>query len=375
MSLNPSDYENEYNYKCVICQDYFIEPIKCKKCGGIFCNQCIKDLQEMNKGINVQFKCPNFQCVPFEYEKDEYMEERLRSLRFKCPLCKLKIEGLNEYRSHRCKKKNIENIEKELLKKEIELIKQKSKEKIEENDNEENNNSEKANSKKESSNKSSKRKFSFHDGKYSSSSDEKPKVETDETFNGYINGKQIHEFVNFLEIKTEENYSVMFDKFMKSKKTFKEFSKTQDFIKETNKKKEEYNPKNYIKFSELKIPKKCQFIEKYNLYYCFKKTDIDCTCCPDHICKPGCCFCRDCMKVNVSYHGLKIYYLINKAGRASKYSHGYFHCHCRTNQSNERFYLNLWCHEPSIPCDACQELYFNMNQYLDDEIITSLRGR
>ena len=107
----------------------------------------------MNKGINVQFKCPNFQCVPFEYEKDEYMEERLRSLRFKCPLCKLKIEGLNEYRSHRCKKKNIENIEKELLKKEIELIKQKSKEKIEENDNEENNNSEKANSKKESSNK------------------------------------------------------------------------------------------------------------------------------------------------------------------------------------------------------------------------------
>ncbi len=66
MSLNPSDYENEYNYKCLICQDYFIDPMKCKKCGFTICLQCIKDLQEMNKGINIQFKCPSFQCVPFE---------------------------------------------------------------------------------------------------------------------------------------------------------------------------------------------------------------------------------------------------------------------------------------------------------------------
>ena len=371
MSLNPSDYENSYEYKCILCQEYFYEPIKCKSCGFTFCKQCILDLQQLNKGNNLPFKCPNYQCVPFEYENDNLMQEKLNELKFICFICKEKIIGLNNYKSHVCKKKfknNIENIEKQYLQKEKDLIKKKGNN-IEENDTNDNVNSDKENN----SNKSSKKKFSFH-SHFSSSSEDK-KVETDETFNGYINGKQIHEFVNFLEIKTEENYSIMFDKFMKSKKSFKEFSKTKDFINQTNKKKEEYNPKNYIKFSELKIPSKCQFVEKYNLYYCFKKTDNECSCCPDHICKPGCCFCKDCMRVNVSYHNLKIYYLINKAGRASKFSHGYFHCHCRTNQSNERFYLNFWCHEPSIPCDACQELYFNMDYYLDDEIVSILRGR
>ena len=371
MSLNPSDYENSYEYKCILCQEYFYEPIKCKSCGFTFCKQCILDLQQLNKGNNLPFKCPNYQCVPFEYENDNLMQEKLNELKFICFICKEKIIGLNNYKSHVCKKKfknNIENLEKQYLQKEKDLIKKKGNN-IEENDTNDNINSDKENN----SNKSSKKKFSFH-SHFSSSSEDK-KVETDETFNGYINGKQIHEFVNFLEIKTEENYSIMFDKFMKSKKSFKEFSKTKDFINQTNKKKEEYNPKNYIKFSELKIPSKCQFVEKYNLYYCFKKTDNECSCCPDHICKPGCCFCKDCMRVNVSYHNLKIYYLINKAGRASKFSHGYFHCHCRTNQSNERFYLNFWCHEPSIPCDACQELYFNMDYYLDDEIVSILRGR
>ena len=48
-----------------------------------------------------------------------------------------------------------------------------------------------------------------------------------------------------------------------------------------------------------------------DLYFCYKKTNLNCKCCIEHICKPGSCLCKRCMYLNKEYHGLKMHYLIN----------------------------------------------------------------
>ena len=46
------------------------------------------------------------------------------------------------------------------------------------------------------------------------------------------------------------------------------------------------------------------------LYFCYKKTNLNCKCCIEHICKPGSCLCKRCMNLNKEYHELKMYYLM-----------------------------------------------------------------
>ena len=126
------------------------------------------------------------------------------------------------------------------------------------------------------------------------------------------------------------------------------------------------------------IPKYCYLNKEMDLYFCNLNTNINCKCCPDHICQPGNCLCKSCMDINKQYHGLKKHYLINKAGRAARYSRKHFHCYCKfiktnTNENNNVFHNQFYCGQFQY-CEACEVLDELMDYYLSPEIVTKLKN-
>ena len=126
------------------------------------------------------------------------------------------------------------------------------------------------------------------------------------------------------------------------------------------------------------IPKNCYLNKDMDLYFCYSNTNINCKCCPNHICQPGNCLCKTCMDLNKKYHGLKFYHLINKAGRAARYSK-HFHCYCKfikqhTDENNNIFYNQFYCGRIQY-CDACQVLDELMEYYLSPEIVDKLKNK
>ena len=89
--------------------------------------------------------------------------------------------------------------------------------------------------------------------------------------------------------------------------------------------------------------------------------------------------CISCMKLNKKYHKLKSHYLINKSGRACKYSHGYFHCYCNYTHivhdvGNNIFKPVYRCQGENI-CKPCEEITLLMETYLPTTICQKLRER
>ena len=127
------------------------------------------------------------------------------------------------------------------------------------------------------------------------------------------------------------------------------------------------------------IPEDAKLNTKYDLFFCGKQNHIDCICCTDHKCKPGACMCISCMKLNKKYHKLKSHYLINKSGRACKYSHGFFHCYCNYTHivhdvGNNIFKPVYRCQGENI-CKPCEEITLLMETYLPSSICQKLRDR
>ena len=127
------------------------------------------------------------------------------------------------------------------------------------------------------------------------------------------------------------------------------------------------------------IPGDSKLDPEYDLYFCGKSNRIDCICCTEHKCLPGNCMCISCMKLNKRYHKLKSHYLINKAGRACKYSHGYFHCYCNYahivhDAGNNIFRPVYRCQGENI-CKPCEEITLLMETYLPNTICQKLRDR
>ena len=127
------------------------------------------------------------------------------------------------------------------------------------------------------------------------------------------------------------------------------------------------------------IPEDVKLNTEYDLYFCGKPNHIDCICCTDHKCKPGSCMCISCMKLNKKYHKLKSHYLINKSGRACKYSHGYFHCYCNYihivhDVGNNIFKPVYKCQGENV-CKPCEEITLIMETYLPNTICQKLRDR
>ncbi len=109
----------------------------------------------------------------------------------------------------------------------------------------------------------------------------------------------------------------------------------------------------------IEVPKECYLFEKMDLYYCYRKTNINCPCCESKVCKPGNCFCKRCMIINKEYHGLKKHYLINKAGRAAKMKKNKFICNCafiNKKTKNELTFNNKCICSDIVSCSACKDL-------------------
>jgi len=78
--------------------------------------------------------------------------------------------------------------------------------------------------------------------------------------------------------------------------------------------------------NSILIIDKNDYNAKYDLYFCGKNNNIDCSCCINKKCCPNGELCINCMKKNQKLHNLKRHYLINKKGKACRYCHGNFHC-------------------------------------------------
>ena len=202
--------------------------------------------------------------------------------------------------------------------------------------------------------------------------------------NYLINTEHKNSFINTeSSIKTEMSDRNKSAKLFKSVTTMSDKKKLNDEIFEEEEGINKYvdylnDPVPISQFPE-NIPDNLKYYKEYDLFFCGKQNDIDCICCKDHICKPGNCMCLICMKINKKYHKLKSHYLINKAGRACKYSHGSFHCysnylHVVNDIVNNVFKPIYRCHGRNV-CKPCQEITLLMEQYLTPGICQKLRDR
>ncbi len=385
-------------FKCQICNDYFEEPIECLKCHNNFCKNCIEELKDINDKNENPFICPYDKSAPFLYQKNIQLEFILEQMDYVCSICKTKIKGIKNYKEHKNKCEN-------LYKCKICGLNFNEKEFIDHLNNNEHNkikifSFEKSNQNKKWNEKFQKEMMQLQKDNeieinylnflkkeketekiiinWKNDYENKLRNNQNVEIEGYLDSKIIYEFQNYLNIKSEENFDKIFKNYFYSNERFENFQNSKEFLEVCefeNKKSSEI-----ISFKDYIVPEKCRFLEKYNLYYCFRDNNLNCYCCKNHICQPGNCMCKECMQTNLSYHGLKKHYLINKAGRACKYSYLSFHCHCRykrrtRNGNNVNFIPMEWCHYPNFPCLACQEITILMDKYLDKKIIKKMKNK
>ena len=118
---------------------------------------------------------------------------------------------------------------------------------------------------------------------------------------------------------------------------------------------------------------------EYDLYFCGKNNGINCKCCVSKICSPQGEICPHCMRNNLKFHNLKGYYLINKKGKACKYSHGNYHCYTKFDEIKQDKGGNYF-KEQKICCDkyacqACKDITELMKYYLSTNTIKKLIER
>jgi hypothetical protein len=171
------------------------------------------------------------------------------------------------------------------------------------------------------------------------------------------------------------------------------FNKKVDIIRKINEQKNEENigkikrekflnnlvETNNNKNSSMQIVDKNDYNPKYDLYFCGKDNNINCSCCSNKKCSPNGELCKNCMKKNLKLHGLKKHYLINKKGQACRYSHGNFHCNSLFEEIKEdqggNFYKKQNICKGNFTCEACKNITELMNHYLPTEVIKKLIER
>jgi len=131
--------------------------------------------------------------------------------------------------------------------------------------------------------------------------------------------------------------------------------------------------------NSMQIIDKNDYNPKYDLYFCGKNNNINCSCCSNKKCSPNGELCKNCMKKNLKLHGLKKHYLINKKGKACRYSHGNFHCNSSFEEIKEdqggNFYKKQNICKGNFTCEACKNITELMNHYLPTEVIKKLIER
>lgn len=139
-----------------------------------------------------------------------------------------------------------------------------------------------------------------------------------------------------------------------------------NFIHISSQEIDKFNVKSFEKIENEKKDENLFRSQNTHLYYCNKKNkDIDCKCCPDHICREGNCLCLKCMLYNYKTSNLKYGELYNKAGRISKPQNGEYHCGIKINELlknsvGESFHKKNQCSfNFKFFCDECKALNKN----------------
>ena len=118
---------------------------------------------------------------------------------------------------------------------------------------------------------------------------------------------------------------------------------------------------------------------EYDLYCCGKNNGINCKCCVSKICSPEGEICPHCMRNNLKFHNLKGYYLINKKGKACRYSHGNYHCYTKFDEIKQdkggNYFKDQKICSDKYTCQACKDITELMNYYLSTNTIKKLIER
>ena len=142
---------------------------------------------------------------------------------------------------------------------------------------------------------------------------------------------------------------------------------TEEFIRNFKVNNNNNNNNNNEYYDENSLPVKGdKYLASNGLYYCDKKTNLNCGCCSGIFSK-GNCLCVDCMNYNKKIKKLNDIILINKAAKAAKYKKKYKSYYCNTKYTNEKI-----CHYPNEPCFECQILTKLMKKYLKSEVYNFL---
>ncbi len=344
--------------ECPICYSFYIEPYECINCNNNFCKKCYEDLIENAKKRNNKSSCPLCKKTPFlckpNYVLNELVKSRNIIRKVKCYFCKKEFEQIEKLLDHFSQDK----LHKKCI---IKLM----------------NNIKPCNLKQA---------FYFYE-KENNKLNLSPQLQLIQK----IKNKKKEEIITSLKIDDEEYSSNSL-----SKSIIISTSETESQELSNNNLKRYYF-KNFIAFIHDTLNPKPQtqrkqdnfeiiktlaneykYFEECDLIYCGRNNNLNCECCKDGICKPGNCFCRECMELNKQYHCLKNYYLINKEGRVARYENKTFQCYAtferikKAGKNSSK--VDVTC-TYSNPCNACKNLTQLMNKYLSSETINYLKSK
>ncbi len=342
--------------ECPICMSFFIEPYECINCNNNFCKKCYEDLMENSKNKKSESCCPLCKKIPFQckpnYVLNELVKNKNINRKVKCYFCKKifeQTELINHFSQDKLHKKCI-----------IKLM----------------NNIKPSNLKQA---------FYYYEKQIN-----KPNLSPENKLIQKIKNKKKEEKITSLKISDDENSTSSLSNSYTSLPSMRENQESSNNILK------KYYFKNFIAFIHESLYQKplqkkkednyeiiksltneYKYYEECDLIYCGRNNKLNCKCCIDGICKPGNCFCCECMDLNKQYHCLKQYYLINKEGRAARYENKTFQCYATVEKlkkaGKNTFRIDVTC-TYNNPCNACKDLTELMNKYLPSEIVNYLKA-
>ena len=302
-------------FTCMIHDGILIDPVTCQDCNNNFCNECATDSKKRKDN------CPYCGHNPFNFERNNILRNLINSMVLICNKCGRKFEKNEEkeYDDHILKCVKLSCL---LCKKDFYNTNDFSEHILKDN---------------------------YHLNIISLKFDTNISIQNENSSNGILPGI-------YQDPSKPRHYLNLLNKARKV-----DISKEQNINFE--------NVDSLIQ-NNINVPKECVLNPEMDLYFCYQKTNLNCKCCKDQICQPGNCLCKRCMNLNKEYHGLKMHYLINKAGRAARYSKRHFHCYCKyikqvKNDNGNVFNNKFFCGDITY-CPPCLNLNDLMDHYLGD---------
>lgn len=302
-------------FTCMIHDGILIDPVTCQDCNNNFCNECATDSKKRKDN------CPYCGHNPFNFERNNILRNLINSMVLICNKCGRKFEKNEEkeYDDHILKCVKLSCL---LCKKDFYNTNDFSEHILKDN---------------------------YHLNIISLKFDTNISIQNENSSNGILPGI-------YQDPSKPRHYLNLLNKARKV-----DISKEQNINFE--------NVDSLIQ-NNINVPKECVLNPEMDLYFCYQKTNLNCKCCKDQICQPGNCLCKRCMNLNKEYHGLKMHYLINKAGRAARYSKRHFHCYCKyikqvKNDNGNIFNNKFFCGDITY-CPPCLNLNDLMDHYLGD---------